>query len=118
MFQFLPMLAGLLQGNQQKQEQQKQDKISAMLGHAPMQKQGGGGGAGGLMGMAGGLMGGMGGKPEASGPSGDDMLQGMYGNAGGGQHQGPVSDEDLLSMHPGHKEPDAEPDNDVDDYLK
>ncbi|WGI21568.1 DUF937 domain-containing protein [Amylibacter sp. IMCC11727] len=57
--QFLPALAGMLQGGMQKQV--PDDSISGMLG----QLTGGGSGGGGLMGMVGGLMGG--GQQQAGG---------------------------------------------------
>lgn len=112
MFQFLPMIAGLLQGQGKKQEQQKQDRIGAMLGKAPMAgaDSGNGGGAG-MLQAIGGMMGGQ--KAPKSNPM-SDVDNAMAGFGGGKQD---------YSAFLSHDEPDADDmggksDSDIDDYLR
>jgi len=105
MFQFLPMIASLLQGQQQKQEQQKHDNMAAMLGQAPSAggAQASAPGAG-IMGMAGQMLGGR----SSAGAAKDNESLGEATN-GISWNDKPVY---------GHSEPDKEPDKDSDDMLQ
>lgn len=84
MFQFLPMIMGMLNQKQKSDEARKQNTVSAMLGQAPT-AQGGN--------MLQGAMGGLNlGKPGAEKEeSTDSLLDSSFGRSD-------VSDEDLLDM--------------------
>ena len=115
MLQALPMLFSLLQGQQQSKEADKQNRVRAIMGEAPVAQSNKGGG---LLQAAGGLLGGLGkgggGAEDYAGGAGKvltgDKRYDDYSGGAGGLHTGTNNMLDDLGF-------DGKSEDDLDSYL-